>query len=105
MDRCDEADQRAIGAAFEHCVDQHRGFGGKVVLHPPAALLEPVIDQLLRHTLLDHRAIEIKGAVAGAGHIDAKFVQAENLPAADGQANLGRVNAVARCLVFIKGQE
>jgi len=104
-DRGDEAHQRAVAAAAGPAVPDHLELGGEIVGHAAAALFEPVIDQLLGGALLDHRAVDGEGAVDGAGDRDLGRVEAVDLPAADRQADLRRVDAGAARLVRVPGDE
>src|SRR5690606_32103692 len=88
IDRRRVAHQRPVAAPHHQPVVDHRQLGAEVVDDALAALLEPVIDQLPREALLDHRAVDLETAVALGGEVHRVRLQAEDLPAADRQADL-----------------
>ena len=92
--RCGEAHQSAIRAARFEAVQNCHDLDVEVVGHAFAALLEPVIDQLLGEALLDDRPVAFKWRPAGLGlQVYGHRLDVEHFPAAHGQADFGAMNS------------
>ena len=64
-DRRDHPHQAAVGPAEPQAVGDGGELGGEVAGQPPAAPLEPVVDQLALEPLLDHRAVQREAGRGG----------------------------------------
>ena len=104
-DRGDQPHQPAVGAAAGHAVGHGVELGGEVVGHAPAPALEPVVDELALEPHLDHRPVQPHPAGGGAGERDLDRSDARHLPAAAGQADLGRMDGAAVGLAAVVGEE
>ena len=77
----------------------------KSLVMPPAAALEPVVDELPLEPLLDHRPVQPDLAGACRAARPRPGAIARDLPAGAGQADLGRVDGGAVGLAEVVGEE